>query len=144
MTVRSIVEILYHIRYNQDMANRIIFYEKEDGEKPVEDFINSLPLKHKAKVYWEIEMLERFGKNLKEPYVKPIAGDKYKGLWELRIKFAGDISRIFYFVPVRNDFVLLHGFIKKSQATPERELLTAMSRMSEFERRMRNENLERS
>ncbi len=126
------------------MANIIIFYEKEDGEKPVEDFINSLPVKHKAKVYWEIEMLERFGKNLKEPYVKPITGDKYKGLWELRIKFAGDISRIFYFMPVGNNFVLLHGFIKKSQSTPERELLIARSRMSEFEGKVNNENMERS
>lgn len=126
------------------MTTTIIFYEKEDGERPVEDFINSLPVKHKAKVYWEIEMLERFGKNLKEPYVKPIAGDKYKGLWELRIKFAGDISRIFYFMPLENNFVLLHGFIKKSQSTPERELLMAKFRMLEFEGRMKNENMERS
>mgnify|MGYP000326970667 CR=1 FL=1 len=33
--------------------------------------------------------------NLKEPYVKPIKGAKYKGLFELRVKFASDIGRIF-------------------------------------------------
>jgi hypothetical protein len=78
------------------MENIIIFYEKLDGEKPVEDFVESLPVKHKAKVYWEIKLLERYGRDLKEPYVKNIKGEKYKGLWELRIKFAGYISRIFY------------------------------------------------
>ena len=115
--------------------NNIIFYEKEDGGSPVEIFIESLPAKHQAKVYWEIELLEKYGRNLKEPYAKNIKGEKYKGLWELRIKFAKDISRIFYFIPLGNTFVLLHGFVKKSRATPTKELKIAKSRMIDYQRR---------
>jgi len=66
--------------------------------------------------------LKNHGPALREPYVKPIKGNKNKGIYELRIKFATDISRIFYFSFQVNKFVLLNGFIKKSNNTPEREL----------------------
>jgi len=138
------MESLYHIWYNYNMNNTVIFYEKENRDSPVEIFIESLPEKHQAKVYWEIELLEKYGKNLKEPYVKSIKGGNYKGLWELRIKFAKDISRIFYFIPIGNTFVLLHGFLKKTQATPVKELEIAKSRMIDYQRREKDEDLERS
>ncbi len=115
--------------------NKIYFYEKADGEIPVEAFIKSLPVKHRAKVFWSIELLQEFGKGLKEPHVKPIKGKEYHGLWELRIQFAGDISRILYFMPSDSGFVLLHGFIKKTDKTPVSEIETAKARMNDFKRR---------
>ena len=45
----------------------------------------------------------------KEPYVKHIDGE----IWELRIRFSSDISRIFYFTWNFNTIVLLHGFVKR-------------------------------
>ena len=80
-------------------------YTKENGKIPVLEFQRELPVKHRAKSARDIDMLEEFGTDLREPYVKPIKGDKYKGLWELRTKFASDISRIFYFIPGANRFV---------------------------------------
>jgi len=114
------------------MTFEIIFYEKENGQNPVKEFLISLPKKHSAKAYWSIELLEKFGTNLTEPYIKPIKRDKYKGLWELRIKFASDISRIFYFMPVGNTFVLLHGFVKKTEGTPVGELEIAKKYMEDY------------
>lgn len=111
------------------------FYVKENKESPVEDFIKTLPAKLQAKAMWEIELLNRYGTQLKEPYLKPIKGDEYKGLWELRIKFAGNISRIFYFMPIGNSFILLHGFVKKTDKIPRRELETAKSYMEDYLRR---------
>ena len=116
------------------MAFEIIFYEKENSQNPVKEFLKSLPKKHSAKAYWSIELLEKFGTNLTEPYIKPIKSDKYKGLWELRIKFASDISRIFYFMPVGNTFVLLHGFVKKTKGTPVGELEIAKRYMEDYRR----------
>ena len=99
----------------------IIFYEKEDGSIPVQAFLDALPAKHHAKALRDIDILEKYGTSLTEPHVKHIKGK----LWELRIKSASDISRIFYFVAVGNDIVLLHGFVKKTQKTPNREIETA-------------------
>ena len=109
----------------------IIFYEKEDGTIPVRDFLDSLPIKHHAKALRDIDVLEEYGTRLTEPNVKHIK-DK---LWELRIKSASDISRIFYFVAVGKSIVLLHGFVKKTQKTPNREIETANNYLEDYQRR---------
>jgi len=114
------------------MTWNVEFYQKENGEIPVFDFLNSLSPKMRAKTYSEIKLLEQFGINLREPYVSPIKGKKYKGLYELRTKFASDITRIFYFLYKNDTFVLLHGFIKKSEKTPTGEIEIAKNRMDEY------------
>jgi phage-related protein len=103
---------------------------------PVKDFLASLPAKHRAKALRAIDLLEEFGPLLRAPHVKAIQGEAYKGLWELRVKLGSDISRIFYFLAVGDTFVLLHGFVKKSQRTPQRELETAKRFMADYRRRM--------
>lgn len=109
----------------------IIFYEKEDGSTPVQKFLDKLPVKHHAKALRDIDVLEKYGTDLTEPHVKHIKGK----LWELRIKSASDISRIFYFVPVGKNIVLLHGFVKKAQKTPNREIETANNYLEDYQRR---------
>jgi phage-related protein len=111
------------------------YYQKENGEIPVLEFLLSLNPKMRAKAYSEIELLQKHGTFLREPYVKSIKGDKFKGLFELRIKFGTDITRIFYFTFRNNMFVLLHGFIKKSDKTPERELERAKRYKEDYEKR---------
>ena len=108
----------------------IIFYEKADGTFPVQEFLDTLPSKHSAKAAWEIELLRNSGASLGMPYVKHIEGK----LWELRIKYSSDISRIFYFVPTEDDIVLLHGFVKKSIKTPPGEIKTAKKYLEDYER----------
>jgi len=80
-----------------------------------------------------------YGINLREPYIKPIKGERYKGLFELRVKFATDISRIFYFTYNQEVFVLLHGFTKKSEQTPGNELDRALRYKADYERRYNDE-----
>jgi len=109
----------------------IIFYEKEDGATPVQEFLDALPEKHHAKALRDIDVLEKYGTALTEPHVKHIKGK----LWELRIKSASDISRIFYFVRVENNIVLLHGFVKKTQKTPNREITIASDYLEDYQRR---------
>ena len=83
-------------------------------------------------------MLKEFGTALREPHVKPVKGDKYKGLWELRTKFASDISRIFYFLTLGKRFVLLHGYVKKDNRLDTRELDIAKKHMEDYLRRAEN------
>ena len=112
-----------------------IFYKTDKGKNVVLEFIKKLPKKHKAKALREIDLLEELGTKIKEPHVKKIE-DK---LWELRIQASPDISRIFYFIAEQKTIVLLHGFIKKTEKTPEREKNIARKRMIDYLRRKNNE-----
>jgi len=115
-----------------DTKWNIELYEKQNNDCPVLIFIESLPAKHRAKLKREIDLLEEFGINLTYPHTKKVQGDQYKGLWELRVKFASDISRIFYFLYMQDTFVLLHGFTKKSDDTPLSELDRAKNYMIDY------------
>ncbi len=95
----------------------------------------SVSPKMRAKALRDIGLLERFGRDLREPYVKPIKGERNSGLYELRIRFAGDIARIFYFTYENDTFVLLHGFIKKTMKAPQREIEKAVEYMEDYKRR---------
>ena len=53
------------------------------------------------------------------------------GLFELRIKAAEGIARVFYCTVVDRRIVVLHQFVKKSEKTPPKELEIARRRMKE-------------
>lgn len=72
----------------------IIFYDKKDGKVPVEEFLDSLSPKLLAKTLKDIDLLEKFGNNLREPFSKKLND----GIFELRTKQSSDITRIFYFL----------------------------------------------
>jgi phage-related protein len=67
------------------------------------------------------------GPNLGEPHTKAF-GD---GLFELRLKGAEGIARVFFGALVGKRIVMLHSFIKKSAKTPLRELKIARGRLRE-------------
>ena len=115
------------------------YYKKENGQIPVLDYLLTLNPKMRAKAFSEIELLEKHGLNLREPYTKAIKGEKYNGIFELRVKFSSDISRIFYFTFRNNTFVLLNGFTTKSDKTPKVEIERAVSYKEDYERRCDNE-----
>ena len=88
----------------------------------LEKFIYSLEKATVAKTLRTINFLEKFGRDLKTPHAKKISG----GLFELRIRGKQEI-RIFYTF-FNSDIVLLHGFIKKSQTIPAKEIKVAKQR----------------
>ena len=127
------------MRWGEELDWEVEFYQKENGEIPVEDFLLSLNPKLRAKAYSDILLLKKLGINIRAPFSTVIKGERYKGLFELRVKFSSDITRIFYFLYAKNTFVLLHGFVKKSNKTPVRELIKAASYKSDYERRCNDE-----
>ena len=68
------------------------------------------------------------GPNLGMPYTRPFSD----GLFEIRAKGAEGIGRAFFCCIVGRRIVILHGFIKKTQATPAKELAIARKRLKEI------------
>lgn len=104
------------------------YYRDSSSREPVADFIDSLPVETRAKVFRIIKLLKDYGVLLKEPYTKQIK----EKLRELRIKDIQGAIRILYFIFTGRRFILLHGFIKKTDRTPEREIVIAEKRMNDF------------
>ena len=121
------------------MSYKIEFYQKENGKVPVKEFLFSLSPKLRAKAFRDIELLQKHGSGLKEPYVQALKGKNNRDLYELRIKFSNDIARIFYFTYFNDKYVLLHGFIKKTMKTPAKEIEKAKKYMEDYKRRCADE-----
>ena len=108
----------------------IDYYKAENEKMPAYDFINSLPLNMRAKAFKELVMLEELGTTIIMPYSRHMKD----GVYELRIQFASDISRVFYFFYAGNKIILTNGFIKKTQKTPVSELEKALKYKADYER----------
>lgn len=113
----------------------IIFYDKENGDCPVADFLDSLNAKLLAKTLRTIDLLQANGPNLREPFSKYITD----GIFELRTKQGSDITRVFYFFLIGEKAVITNGFVKKTNHIPKRELELAKKYKEDFERRHINE-----
>lgn len=72
---------------------QIEFYDREDGSSPVQEFLDTLEPKMKAKVFRTIDLLEQNGPALRLPY----SGSLGNGIFELRTKQGSDITRVLYF-----------------------------------------------
>ncbi len=110
----------------------VIFYEKENGDCPIEEFMNSLDIKMRAKMIGLLELLEEKGIQLREPYSKIIED----GIFEIRCKVGNNISRVLYFFYFEGKIVLTNGFTKKTQKTPIEEIKLAKKYRADFKERM--------
>jgi phage-related protein len=99
------------------------FYTERDAAAPALEFLKSLPAKDSAPLLRALDLLEEFGTALGMPRARPI-----EGLWELQ----GGSGRLFYFGHTGRRFIILHGYRKKSQKTPKREIDTAKRRWADF------------
>lgn len=90
----------------------------------LDDFIKSLGKPTGTKITRHIDLLVRFGSQLRIPYSESL-GDN---LFELRIRSQREI-RIFYTFK-SGIAILLHGFIKKTQKTPRREIEIALAKLN--------------
>jgi phage-related protein len=107
------------------------YYITSTGKAPAKDFIESLPVKLKAKVFRDIDLLEEFGTEITMPHSKPLR----EGVHELRVRLGKDRSRILYFFFRDQKIILTNGFIKKTKKVPPAELEKALKFKADHERR---------
>lgn len=106
----------------------IVFYDKPDGSEPVKEFLMSVDLKMRAKIFRTIDLLAENGTALRMPYSEHLED----GIFEIRVKSGSDISRVLYFFVIGRKIVLTNGFVKKTQKTPKNEIELAKKYRNEF------------
>ncbi|QQR75642.1 MAG: type II toxin-antitoxin system RelE/ParE family toxin [Holophagales bacterium] len=94
----------------------------------VQDDILALPDSLAARYVVLTRRMVVLGPHLGEPRTKPLGA----GLFELRLKGAEGIARVFFCTVVGRRIVMLHSFVKKTSKTPQRELELARARLKEL------------
>ena len=105
------------------MDYTIKYYSEE-----VEEQILALPDTLAARYVVLTSRMIAGGANLGPPHTDSM-GD---GLFELRLKGAEGIARVFFCTLVGRRIIMLHSFVKKTPKTPKREIKVAQTRMKEI------------
>lgn len=107
----------------------IEYWESGQDNQPIYDFIESLPYRAQAKVANTFDLLASYGIHLGSPHVKKVRNQNF---WELRILGTNNI-RFFYVAIIDKKFLILHGFVKKSNKIPIKEIKLAKQRLMEYQ-----------
>jgi phage-related protein len=107
---------------------RIIYYTTSSGENPVDEFLDSLDERQQSKVLRLLTTIKLYGLITVIPHIKKLIGTPF---WEIRI-LGRDNIRVFYITVASMDILLLHGFIKKTQKTPGKEIGIAQKRLEDY------------
>lgn len=107
---------------------RVRFYRTRSGREPVREWLQSLDRDSRKTIGEDVKTVQ-YGWPLGMPLVRSLG----EGLWEVRSQLKNGVARVI-FVTERGLMVPVHGFIKKSQKTPPKELETARRRAAELRR----------
>jgi phage-related protein len=83
------------------------------------NFFNSLDLEVKKKFNWTLKLIATI-ERVPVKYFKHI--ENSSGLYEVRVEYGGNIFRVFSFFDKGKMVILINGFQKKSQQTPQKEI----------------------
>ncbi len=105
----------------------VIFYRTAGGSEPVRDWLRSLPPDDRREIGLDLATVQ-FG----WPVGMPVCRSLGQGLWEVRSTLPSRrIARVLFFVD-EGRIGVVHGFVKKTQATPPEEIALARGRMKEM------------
>ncbi|MEK7307882.1 MAG: type II toxin-antitoxin system RelE/ParE family toxin [Nitrospirota bacterium] len=96
------------------------------GKVPMIEFLESLSVKERAKIYAYVDKLIEI-KNIGVQPKENLSKHLEDGIFELRVSFENRISRSFYFYESGRRIIFTHGFVKKEQKTPKSEIERAKS-----------------
>src|SRR5258708_38672237 len=106
----------------------VVFYRTRSGKEVVRDWLRSLDEKDRNAIGQDLMRVQ-----YRWPVGMPLCRSLSDGLWEVRSDLPGrTIARTLFCI--KDDRILvLHGFIKKTQRTPDAELVLARRRKKEFD-----------
>jgi phage-related protein len=151
--LKTALPMMYHLRYTSRVgkerksSNRpdaqpetpdtqgkrvpAIFFRTEAGGEPVRDWLKGLPSSEDRKRIGEDIKTVEFGWPIGMPVCKPL-GD---GIHEVRTRLGQNrIARVLFYIDKKGRMVLLHGFMKKTQKTPNEDLELARTNKAKHQR----------
>ena len=117
---------------------RVVFFRTDQGNEPVREWLEGLGTRDERIIDADITIVaERWPLVARTRLVKKLQ-DK-GNLWEIRTRISEGkrIARILFTIEA-GEMILLHGFIKKSQKTPRRDLRLARKRSELWKERSRS------
>ena len=96
-------------------------FAKIDERIPMIDFLESLSIKERAKIFAAIDKLIELKNHALQPK-ENLSKHLDDGIFELRVSFENRIARSLYFYESNRQIIFTHGFIKKEQKTPKGEI----------------------
>ncbi len=105
---------------------KVIFFKTDTGNEPVREWLKALS-KEDCKVIGTDILTVQYA----WPIGRPLVDNLGDGIWEVRSRLDNRIARTL-FALVDQEIVLLHGFIKKQQKTPQGELELAKKRKRQY------------
>ena len=113
------------------MSFELEFYTKENGEVPFEEFLKTLDKKLIAKVFRDLDLLRKNGKDLHRPYSAFLRD----GLFELRTQLGTNSVRSIYFFMMGSKIIIANAFLKKTNKVPNAEIERALRYKNDYLRR---------
>ncbi len=107
------------------------FFIEESGNEPVKRFLRTLSQEERKLVGKDVRTAE-YGWPIGMPTCRPLG----KGLHEVRTDLPNRISRILFRVDEKERMILLHGFVKKTQETPQEDIDLANRRWSQHRKKL--------
>jgi len=106
----------------------VVFYRTRGGSEVVRDWLRALDEKERNAIGLDLMRIQ-----FRWPVGMPLCRSMGDGLWEIRTSLPSNrIARVMFYV-AQERIVILNGFIKKTQKTPDEELALARKRKKEFE-----------
>ncbi len=111
---------------------RVEFYKTITNKCPIEDFLDSLTDKQVEKVLWVLRLITEINP-IPTTYLKKLVNTD--DIWEVRVQFSGNNFRLLGFFDDDNLIILNHGFQKKTQKTPQKDIKLAEKRKLDYQNR---------
>lgn len=120
------------------MKFTVEFVELANHKKPFEEFVLGLPIEERAKLFETINYFLEL-KNQHLPIKESLSKHLEDGIFELRISLLRKIARTLYFYQKGAKIIITHGFIKKAQKTPRKEIQRAKELREKYNQRLEND-----
>lgn len=113
-------------------------YVELDDKKPFEEFVLGLPVRERARIFETIDYFLQL-KNVNLQIKESLSKHLEDGIFELRTSLRDKIARSLYFYQAGRSIVITHGFIKKTQSTPRKEIEKAKTLREQYFKRSRHD-----